>query len=106
MNGLFHLLTVLQTQAAGHRHVDAAADADQKAREQGHQQRGGAYRAQRQIVGKLSGDGHVAEVEQYLQHLRQHQGQTEQQNILPQRACGHFNGMQLLFPCHSQPSCL
>ena len=84
MNGLFHLLAVPQAQATGHCHVDAAADADEQSREQRHQQRGGAHRAQRPVVGELARDGHVAEVEEHLQHLGQHQRQAEQQNILPQ----------------------
>ena len=43
------------------------------------------------MVGKFTGNGHVAEVEQHLQHLRHHQRQAEQQNIFPQGPCGYFN---------------
>ena len=100
VDGLFHLLPIPQAKAVGHRHIDAAADTDQQSREQRYQQRGGAHRTQRPVVGELSRDGHVAEVKQHLQHLRQHQRQAEQQDILPQRACGHFD--DALFPCHSR----
>ena len=61
----------------------AAAQADQQSREQRHQQRGGAHGSQRPVVRELAGNGHVAEVEQHLQHLGHHQRQAEQQDIFP-----------------------
>ena len=91
MDGLLHVLMTAQPQSTGHDHIDTAADANEQSRKQGYQQSGGAHSAQRQIVGKFTGNGHVAEVEQHLQHLRHHQRQAEQQNIFPQGPCGYFN---------------
>ena len=91
VDGLLHVLVTAQPQSTGHDHVDTAADANEQPRKQGYQQSGGAHSAQRQIVGKFTGNGHVAEVEQHLQHLRHHQGQAEQQNIFPQGPCSYFN---------------
>ena len=97
VNGFFHPLPIPHAQAPGHRHVDAAAHADQQSREQRHQQRGGAHGSQRPVVRELAGNGHVAEVEQHLQHLGQHQGQAEQQHIFPQGDFRHVDGQGALF---------
>ena len=94
---LFHPLPVAHAQAPGHRHIDAAAHADQQPRKQRHQQRGGPHRAQGAIVGKFTGDGHVAEVEQHLQHLGHHQRQAEQQHIFPQGPLRHVDGQRAPF---------
>ena len=85
VDGLFHVVVVLHAQSAGSGYVHACARADQQSRKQGHQRGGGAHRAQRDIgvIRVLTGDGHVAEVEQHLQHLRHHQRQAEKQNIFP-----------------------
>ena len=76
---------VCSSRSIGHSHIDAAAQTDQQSREQRDQRGGGAHRAQRHIgvVRILAGDGHIAEVEQHLQHLGHHQRQAEQQDIFP-----------------------
>lgn len=90
-----------------HAHIDAAAHADEKAREQRDQQRRRADSAQRLVIGELARHGDVAEVEKDLKKLRQHQRQTEKEYVFPQRACGHFYGMgmALRVPAHSAASC-
>ena len=99
VGGALYVLTVADAQPAGHRHIDTGAHADEQAGEQGHQCGGGAHGAQRHIgiIGIFTGDGHVAEVEQHLQHLGQHQRQAEQQNIFPQRPAGHLNAFHTAF---------
>ena len=94
MVGMLHILVAAHTQATGHGHVDAAAQADEQAGEQGDQRGGRAHRTQGDvgIVGVFAGDGHIAEVEQHLQHLGRHQRQAEQQYIFPKRAGGHLYG--------------
>ena len=92
--GVLHVLIAAHAQATGHGHVDAAAQADEQAGEQGDQGGGRAHRAQGDIgvIGVFAGDGHVAEVEQHLQHLGHHQRQAEQQYVFPKRAGGHLYG--------------
>ena len=82
---MLHVLVIAHAQPAGHGHIDAAAQTDQQSREQRDQRGGGAHRAQGHVgvVRILAGDGHVAEVEQHLQHLGHHQRQAEQQDIFP-----------------------
>ena len=74
VNGFFHPLPIPHAQAPGHRHG-----------------------SQRPVVRELAGNGHVAEVEQHLQHLGQHQGQAEQQHVFPQGAFRHVDGQGALF---------
>ena len=85
VGGVLHVLVIAHAQPAGHSHIDAAAQTDQQSREQRDQRGGGAHRAQGHIgvVRILAGDGHIAEVEQHLQHLGHHQRQAEQQDIFP-----------------------
>ena len=78
---MLHVLVIAHAQPAGHGHIDAAAQTDQQSREQRDQ--GGAHGSQRPVVRELTGNGHVAEVEQHLQHLGHHQRQAEQQDIFP-----------------------
>lgn len=91
VDGLLHVLMTAQPQSTGHDHVDTAADANEQSRNRDTSRVDEPTAAQRQIVGKFTGNGHVAEVEQHLQHLRHHQRQAEQQNIFPQGPCGYFN---------------
>ena len=58
------------------------------------------------VVGVFAGDGHVAEVEQHLQYLRQHQRQAEQQDIFPQRAAGHLDLFHTVPPNFRRPDFL
>ena len=108
VGGALHVLIVADAQPAGHGHVDAGAHADEQAGEQGYQRGGGADGAQGDIgvVGVFAGDGHVAEVEQHLQYLRQHQRQAEQQDIFPQRAAGHLDLFHTVPPNFRRPDFL
>ena len=69
-----------------HQHVDAVAQTDEKAGEQGYQRAGGAHSAQRRRPGKAPHHRHVRHIEQHLQQVGKRQRQTDQKDLLGQRA--------------------
>ena len=80
------VVAVLGPVKAGHQHVDAVAQADEEAGEQGDEDAGGAHRAQRRGAGEPAHDRDVRHVEQHLQQVGQCQRQTDQKDLLGQRA--------------------
>ena len=67
MNGLVDIVRVPGTVEPGHQHIDAVAQANEKAREQGDKDTGGTHRAQCRGARKAAYDRHVGHVEQHLQ---------------------------------------
>ena len=65
----------------GGQHVDAAAQADEKAGEHGDQRRGGAHGAQSLGADELPHHRQIRQVEEHLQQVGADQGQAEQVRI-------------------------
>ena len=86
VDGLFHVLGMARTIKTRHQHVDAVAQTNEKAGEQGHQRAGGAHSAQRRGTGKAPHHRHVRHIEQHLQQVGKRQRQTDQKDLLGQRA--------------------
>ena len=86
VDGLFHVLGMARAVKTRHQHIDAVAQADEKAGEQGHQRAGGANSTQRCRACKPAYHGHVRHVEQHLQQVGKRQRQTDQKDLFGQRA--------------------
>ena len=83
VDGLAQGLAVFGAVVPGHQHVDAGAHADEKAGVQAHQSGGGAHGAQRAGAREPAHHGHIGHIKKDLQHVGQHEGQAEHQDLLP-----------------------
>ena len=86
VNGLVDIVRVPGTVEPGHQHIDAVAQANEKAREQGDKDTGGTHRAQCRGARKAAYDRHVGHVEQHLQQVGEGQRQADQKDLFGQRA--------------------
>ena len=86
VNGLVDIVRVPGTVEPGHQHIDAVAQANEKAREQGDKDTGGTHRAQCRGAREAAYDRHVGHVEQHLQQVGEGQRQADQKNLFGQRA--------------------
>ena len=85
---LFDVPRLLRAVKAGHQHVDAAPQTDQKTGHQGDEDGGRPHRAQCLRPGKPPHHRDIRHVKDRLQQVRQHQRQAEHQDLPPQRPCG------------------
>ena len=86
VNGAADVIGVPGPIEAGHQHVDAVAQADEKTGEQGDEDARGTHRTQRRGTGEPAHDRDVRHVEQHLQQVGQCQRQADQKDLLGQRA--------------------
>ena len=86
VDGLADVVRVAGTVKASHQHVDAVAEADEEAREEGDEDGGGTYRTQRGGACKTAHHRYVRQVEQHLQQIGKRQRKAHQQDLLGERA--------------------
>ena len=86
MNGFFHPFFIARAETSGDHHVDSAADADQKTREQSDDRRSGTDRSERGVAvrSEFSYDRDVRHIKQDLQQIRRNQRKAEKKNVLPE----------------------
>ena len=73
MNGAADVIGVPGPIEAGHQHVDAVAQADEKTGEQGDEDAGGAYRAEGRGACEPAHHSHVRHIKEHLQQIGQDQ---------------------------------
>ena len=95
MDGLADILVVAGTIVPRDQDIDAVAQADEKAGEKGDKGGGGADGAQCGRARKAAHHGNIGHVEKDLQQVGQCQRQTDEQDLLGQRALGHGFGFCL-----------
>ena len=89
MDRLAGIFPLARADEARGQNVYARAHTDQKARVERGKRCRGADGAERVRPGKLPDDGDVRHVEQYLQQVRRHQRQAENQYLLPEIPVRH-----------------
>ena len=92
MDRLLYVVLMPRTIEPGHQHIDAVAQANEKAGEQGDKDACGTHSTQRGRACKPSHNGNVRHVEQHLQQVGKRQRQADQKDLLRQRAFGQGFG--------------
>ena len=93
-------LPVPGAEMMGHQHVDSAGETDKESGEQGHQDGGGAHRAQGHGAREAAYHRHVRHIKQDLQKVGEDQRDAEHQDLFSQRACGQVL-LRLLHSSHA-----
>ena len=90
MDAGFQRFVVLRAVAAGCADVDAAAESQEEPHKHGGKDGTGTNRTQCHGAGELADHSDICQIKQNLQHVGQHQRQTEQHDLFPQRTLGQI----------------